>query len=893
MLELEVHSSMTKFERTAISSVLLLWISIRFLFSSVSCSQIPLGSRLSSQDNSFWVSPNGYFEIRFLNYSCQYTFGTRFSSSFFPDNEHDAVVWIPGANSRVGSDSYLELTHNGALILFNSATGAIAWTSNTSNAGIESAVLRDDGNLVLLNQKNDVVWQSFNSPSDTLLPGQNLSVTKFLRGSSRSPDDSRYTLYMNVSGQLQLRWDSSVIYWTLGDPSQPAVQAILNNEGILQGHDQRSKVIWSVFGEDFSDRDVKFRFLKLGFDGNLRLYSWRNDSRSWKSVWQAFDNPCKVFATCGLHGICRFNSTGSHTCDCPFTSTGDSSSECLVPYQPNCSSGISMIRHDHMFLYGIYPPNETVVQTSLKHCQRLCEEDSLCYAVSFINDGVPQCRIKKSQYVSGWVDPLSSSISFVKTCSNPIAVLPTEEDNKADSSSEICTLCLIEVSMASVLAFVMIQLGIGLYIHRRRRYVGKKAGSLNLMPNASGSIMLSYLQIKELTGNFKNQIGPKMFKGVLPSNRLVVIKDLINTSIEERKFRNAVLRIGNIHHKNLLKLEAFCCESNYRFLVYEFAKNGSLDKCLGDPKICKRLTWRKRINICLSVARAVSYLHAGCREFINHGNLKCENVVLDNDLEAKVSEFGVRELLPEPSSNNEGPAETDVRDFGKMMLVLITGNQNANDACEWAYGKWAGAELETIADKQIEGGIDLGELERALRLSFWCLQADERMRPSMGEIVKVELEVKKWSDKELTGVYEQINTVVYDEGHVSIIGSSSVSWSLFHVLTPFFIVDFGYAVGKAASASPHEASQAFAIINLLFYLRAEDTQKGVCSEDVSHAVNTSPKSITSNGSRSRNGGTSVQIKFVKETEHYGPCNQPATAKDTSKSETNDPHAGNQ
>nr|GLL24589.1 G-type lectin S-receptor-like serine/threonine-protein kinase SD3-1 [Ipomoea trifida] len=738
MLELEVHASMIKLERTAISSVLLLWISIRFLFSSVSCSQIPLGSRLSSQDNSFWVSPNGYFEIRFLNYSCQYTFGTRFSSKFFPDNEHDAVVWIPGANSRVGSDSYLELTHNGALILFNSATGAIAWTSNTSNAGIESAVLRDDGNLVLLNQKNDVVWQSFYSPSDTLLPGQNLSVTKFLRGSSRSPDDSRYTLYMNVSGQLQLRWDASVIYWTSGDPSQPAVQAILNNEGILQGHDQRSKVIWSVFGEDFSDRDVKFRFLKLGFDGNLRLYSWRNDSRSWRSVWQAFDNPCKVFATCGLHGICRFNSTGSHTCDCPFTSTGDSSSECLVPYQPNCSSGISMIRHDHMFLYGIYPPNETVVQTSLQRCQRLCEEDSLCYAVSFINDRVPQCRIKKSEYVGGWVDPLSSSISFVKTCSNPIAVLPTEEDNKADSSSEICTLCLIEVSMASVLAFVMIQLGIGLYIHRRRRYVGKKAVSLNLMPNASGSIMLSYLQIKELTGNFKNQIGPKMFKGVLPSNRLVVIKDLMNTSIEERKFRNAVLRIGNIHHKNLLKLEAFCCESNYRFLVYEFAKNGSLDKCLGDPKICKRLTWRKRINICLSVARAVSYLHAGCREFINHGNLKCENVVLDNDLEAKVSEFGVRALLPEPSSNNEGPAETDVRDFGKMMLVLITGNQNANDAtCKWAYGKWAGAELETIADKQIEGGIDLGELERALRLAFWCLQADERMRPSMGEIVKV------------------------------------------------------------------------------------------------------------------------------------------------------------
>nr|GMC72187.1 nucleolar and coiled-body phosphoprotein 1-like isoform X2 [Ipomoea batatas] len=74
-------------------------------------------------------------------------------------------------------------------------------------------------------------------------------------------------------------------------------------------------------------------------------------------------------------------------------------------------------------------------------------------------------------------------------------------------------------------------------------------------------------------------------------------------------------------------------------------------------------------------------------------------------------------------------------------------------------------------------------------------------------------------------------------------------------------------------------------------LRAEDSQKHVCSEDVSHAVNTSPKSIISNGSRTRNGGISVQIKSVKETEHHGPSNQPATAKDTSKSETNDPHSG--
>lgn len=142
------------------------------------------------------------------------------------------------------------------------------------------------------------------------------------------------------------------------------------------------------------------------------------------------------------------------------------------------------------------------------------------------------------------------------------------------------------------------------------------------------------------------------------------------------------------------------------------------------------------MDICLSVARAISYLHTGCREFISHGNLKCENVVLDDELEAKVSEFGLRTIQAEASSSG-GLAETDVRDFGKVMVVLITGCQNADEACYWSYEKWVKAEKEMAMDQRIVVGTDSEELERALRIAFWCLQGDERMRPSMGEVIKV------------------------------------------------------------------------------------------------------------------------------------------------------------
>ncbi|KAA8518202.1 hypothetical protein F0562_015676 [Nyssa sinensis] len=556
----------------------------------------------------------------------------------------------------VGNKSYFQLTQNGELVLFDSAKGVIAWTSNTINSSVASAVLCDNGNLVLLNRKKDVVWQSFDNPSDTLLPGQNLSDHQMLRAASRNSISSFYSLYMDVSGQLKLRWESDVTYWASGSPPQSDLRAILSSEGSFHLLDQRSKSVWSVFGEDHNDSDVKFRFLRLDVDGNLRLFSWLENSMSWRSVWQAVGNQCNVFATCGLCGICIFNASGSPVCKCPFTFTTESNSKCLVPYREGCESGSSMITHEHTFLYGIYPPNDTIVRTSLEQCKSLCQADPLCTAVTFINDRTAECRMKKTIYITGRSDPSLSSISFVKTCFR----------------SNCC------------------------FTHAPKVFITIPAW------------------------NFKHQIGPRMFKGILSNQRPVAVKDL-KVNVEERKFRSEVSKIGSIYHKNLVKLEGYCFESGYKFLVYEFAKNGSLGKCIEDPKMCKRLTWKKRMEICLTVARAISYLHTECREFVSHGNLKCENVVLDENLETKVSEFGLGRVQDEASDTGRA-AENDVRDFGKMMMVLISGRQET-DFCKWAYEKWVVGEAERVADERI-GRMNSDELERALRITFWCLQVD-------------------------------------------------------------------------------------------------------------------------------------------------------------------------
>ncbi|KAL4571663.1 hypothetical protein LXL04_018426 [Taraxacum kok-saghyz] len=717
------------------------------VFLPVVFSQIPLGSKLSVEDKNHWASRNGDFAIRFFDRLNEYGIGIRINSGLIPV-EKQPVVWVAGGDLRVGDKSYFELTNNGDLVLFDSTRGVVVWASKTSNSSVAEAVLQDDGNLVLLNENKDIVWQSFGTPSDTLVPGQNLSSSQVLRAASRNSVSSFYSLRIGVIGDLELKWENDVVYWrSTARPNQSDLRAVLASNGALQLFDNVSSLVWSVFAEDHGESDVKFRFLRLDVDGNLRLHSWTRNS--WKIVWQAVENQCDVFATCGVTGICAFNESGFPVCKCPYSLSSVPSPKCLLPYQQTCKSGSSMIKLDHTSLYAIYPPNETIIsQVSSNQCQNLCEQDRLCTASTFINDGTPKCRIKKTQYVSGQSGSSITSVSFVKRCSDPIAVIPNLSRSKPANPSQnttiedpdgaICVSCVIGVGGVTILVFIVIHVGLtGYWIYRRRYSYTTRAFSGD-GPNPSGFLPMTYVELKDITDNFKHRIGKNTFKGVLPENQSVVVKDYGAMNVDQKKFRRLVLKLGSIHHKNLVRLEGYCCDPSYRFLVHEFLTNGSLESCLRDPGVRKRLTWRKRLDLLLAIARAISYLHMGCREFIGHGSLSCENVFLDENFEAKVNEFGLGGSAG-GDGDGGGVCARDIWDFGLIMLAVVSGDpQGGNGGCDVAYEKWLGGNVAEIVDKEVvEGGVDGDELERVLRIMFWCFQADERMRPPMGEIVNV------------------------------------------------------------------------------------------------------------------------------------------------------------
>ena len=133
-----------------------------------------------------------------------------------------------------------------------------------------------------------------------------------------------------------------------------------------------------------------------------------------------------------------------------------------------------------------------------------------------------------------------------------------------------------------------------------------------------------------------------VYKGSI-SNKMVAMKQLEGIEQEEKQFRIEVATISSTHHLNLVRLIGFCSEGRHRLLVYEFMKNGSLDVFLFTESC--QLNWEQRFNIAVGTARGITYLHEECRDCIVHCDIKLENILLDSNLNAKVSDFGLAKLI--------------------------------------------------------------------------------------------------------------------------------------------------------------------------------------------------------------------------------------------------------
>lgn len=319
---------------------------------------------------------------------------------------------------------------------------------------------------------------------------------------------------------------------------------------------------------------------------------------------------------------------------------------------------------------------------------------------------------------------------------------------------------------------------------RKKRSASKRIEGANefdgeYLKNLTGlPAMFTYQAMEIATGGFSKEIGKggfgTVYEGILQDGIPVAVKCLVNQSRQGLpEFCAEIATISSINHSNLVRLHGICVEGAHRILVYEFMPNGSLDRWLFASD--QRLDWKTRYSIALDTARGLAYLHDESRVRILHLDIKPQNILLDENFKAKVSDFGMARCLdrdresrvvtqargtvgymaPEWIFGQGITSKTDVFSYGMMLLEIISGRKNVDnsrDSDNWYFPSIAfikarqGKMEELIASGlQLEGPEGIEEAYRVIKTALWCIQSNSALRPSMGAVVRIlegDLEIK-------------------------------------------------------------------------------------------------------------------------------------------------------
>ncbi|XP_022934890.1 putative receptor protein kinase ZmPK1 [Cucurbita moschata] len=735
------------------------------------------GSIAVEDQTQFLTSPDGTFSSGFYkvgNNSFCY-------SIWFAKSADKTVVWMANRDNPVnGHQSKLILKANGNLILTD-ADGSLTWSSNTITTEQVELRLLENGNLVLMNQNEGFIWQSFDSPTDTLLPQQ-----QFLKNSTlvsmRNPGtylSGFYFLKFNDDNVLNLIYNSpslSSIYWP--DPGRSVFEngrtrynssrvAILNDMGRFESTDNLN----------FNATDYGFgpkRRLTMDYDGVLRLYSLVESTGTWNISWLPMGqlDACLVHGLCGEFGICSYNPLPTCTCPPGFTrnDASDWSKGCKPSFNLSCDSQNLDFMHLPRTDYYGYDLVGYTRGVSVETCRNSCLKNCQCLGFGYSMEGFGQC-FPKGALRNGNLKPDSIILMHIKIpkenrvaemkggdlkCSVSELVPTTQVYAENKAKFRYMGLMIGFVGVVGFIEFIFIGFGWWNVFQKR---VNEELVNMGYIVLAVGFKRFTYAEMNRATRNFEQVIGKggfgTVYKGELDDGRAVAVKRLEGVLQGEAEFWAEVSIIGKINHKNLVKLWGFCAEKHHKMLVYEFVKNGSLDKLLFSDS-SETLGLEQRYDIAVGTAKGLSYLHEECLEWVLHCDVKPQNILLDEGLEARVADFGMSKLFgeikesgfsrvrgtrgylaPEWMMDQKIDAKADVYSFGIVLLELVSGKCASKfHLVRWMMESIEQGKIEDVIDPRLAERQDRLKIETLVRVGLLCVKEDRNLRPAMSKVVE-------------------------------------------------------------------------------------------------------------------------------------------------------------
>ncbi|GKC85435.1 S-locus glycoprotein domain-containing protein [Tanacetum coccineum] len=759
---------------------------------ALSTNVLTQGSSLHVENEVHLISPNRRFTAGFHRIGLNaYCFAIWFSEPTSDGNL--TFVWMANRDEPVnGRRSKFSLRRNGNLVLKD--VNRKIWTTNTQSSSPLELQLLDSGNLVLMElDKRSNLWQSFNFPTNTILPNQFFTKDTFLVSSKSSTDFSSgyYKLFFDNDNVIRLVYNNheiTSIYlpspWLLAWQAGRSIYnsskiAMLDSIGQFSSSDQ-----FSFNTTDYGD--TLQRILTLDVDGNIRVYSL--NKKRWIVSWQAISKPCAIPGNCGPNGLCTYSSELGRSCTCMHGYKAKNQSDSWLGCEP-----IDLSRHHENYDFIRLPYVEFIgfdllykEKATFNECKRTCLHEKSCKAFQYgfeENKGAFICYTK-NLLVNGIykANPVTTYLKLPK-----IDVLSYHQ-NVANETHLHCSNSTIELKRTydkasengslKFMRWFSIILGVIEGACFLFFYYAIKKPTQNYLAVATGFRRFTYDEIMKASHKFRDEIGRGgggvVYKGILPDNRVVAIKRLHEAFHGEAEFLAEMSTIGRINHKNLIETYGYCAEGKHRILVYEYMENGSLAKNLG----ANQLDWHKRIEIASGVAKGLAYLHEECLEWVLHCDVKPHNILLDADFNPKIADFGLSKLFnkagvensifsrirgtrgymaPEWVFNLPITSKVDVYSYGIVVLEMITGRCPSSDQTSddnqsgeqktlvsWVRDKvqaeglrWTEKQIMDILDPMIRDGYEKGLMKNLLIVALQCVEEDKDARPTMSEVVKM------------------------------------------------------------------------------------------------------------------------------------------------------------
>ncbi|GMP67682.1 hypothetical protein CsSME_00027591 [Camellia sinensis var. sinensis] len=688
------------------------------------------------------------------------------SIDYFSDNSSYIIaaelVWSANRDNPVQIDATLQLTGDGDLILHD-ADGTFVWSTNTSGKSVFGMNFTELGNLVLFDQNNKTVWQSFDHPTDSLLVGQTL-----FRGQKLTSSKSASNLTPGLFSFKVQDYYEMVVAYVESNPPLPYFKSYV---GVKYVKFEKGRFLGQKISVASSSSP---QFIRLDPDGHLKAYEWGGSN--WDVVADLLTSSigdCGYPMACGNYGICSSNGQ----CSCLEEATGNSTFRQInyrrpslgcslaTPISCNNSQYHTLLELNNTSYFYLNSNNEYLVENiSLEDCKKSCLKNCSCKAAMF---AYPGCFLRSEVFSLMTNEGRYQNVAvFLKVQKSPAAEYPTPLPTDSPQKKSRHVKIILGSNLAAFFG-VFFVIAFCLFLIRNKGeseeldefYIDQLPG----MPTR-----FSYEELRVMTSNFDNKLGEggfgSVFQGTLCDGTNVAVKHLNGFGQVKKSFLAEVETIGTTHHVNLVRLIGFCAEKSYRALVYEYMSNGSLDTWIFQRHQELTLGWQSRKKIIMDIAKGLTYLHEECRQKIFHLDIKPQNILLDEDFNAKISDFGLSKLIDKDQSqvvtmmrgtpgylapewlSSIITEKVDVYSFGVVILEMLCGRKNLDRSQHEEDMHLLGlfkrkAEEQRLVDIVDKYNDDMqthrAEVVEMMRVAVWCLQSDFSRRPSMSVVVKV------------------------------------------------------------------------------------------------------------------------------------------------------------